>query len=67
MQAMIKVYLCTCCMSGDVRNKFFCMANNVKQNNAPKTIITPPVLWRQHKELGIKIEHFSDASMHMLF
>jgi hypothetical protein len=43
------------------------MANNVKQNIALKTINTPPVLWLQHKELGIKIEHFSDALMHMLF
>jgi hypothetical protein len=66
-QAMTKVYLCYCCMSSDVSNNFFSMANNVKQNNAPKTIITPPVLWLQHKELGIKIEHFSDALMHMLF
>ena len=43
------------------------MANNVKQNDAPETIVTPPVLWLQHKELGIKVEHFSDALMHMLF
>jgi hypothetical protein len=43
------------------------MANNVKQSNAPKTIVTPPFLWLQHKELGIIIEHFSDALMHMLF
>jgi hypothetical protein len=64
---MTKVYLCTCCMSGDVSNKFFSLANNVEQNDAPKTIITPPVLWLQHKERGIKIEHFSDAPMHMLF
>jgi hypothetical protein len=64
---MTKVYLCTCCMSGDVSNKFFSMANNAKQNNAPKTIVTLPVLWLQHKELRIKIEHFSDAPMHMLF
>jgi hypothetical protein len=64
---MKKVNLHTCCMSGDVSNNFFSMANNAKQNNAPKTIITPPVLWLQHKELGIKIEHFSDAPMHMLF
>jgi hypothetical protein len=34
------------------------MANNVKQNNALETITTPPVLWLQHKELGIKFEHF---------
>ncbi len=34
-QAMMKVYLCTCCMTGDVSNKFFSMANNVKQNDAP--------------------------------
>jgi hypothetical protein len=54
-------------MSGDVSNKLFSMANNVKQNNAPKTIVTPPVLWLQHKELGIKNEYFSDAPMHMLF
>jgi hypothetical protein len=54
-------------MSGDVSNKLFGMANNVKQNNAPKTIVTPPVLWLQHKDPGIKIEHFSDALMHMFF
>jgi hypothetical protein len=54
-------------MIGDVSNKFFSMANNVKQNDAPKTFVTPPVLWLQHKKLGIKIEHFSDAPMHMLF
>jgi hypothetical protein len=64
---MTKVYLHTCCMSGNVSNKCFNMANNVKQNDAPKAIVTPPVLWMQHKELGIKIEHFSDAPMHMLF
>ena len=66
-QAMTKVYLRTCCMSGDVSDKFFEMAFQVKQNNAPETIFTPPVLWLQHKELGIKIEHFADAPMHMLF
>ncbi len=66
-QTMTKVYLCTCCMSSDVSNNFFSLANNVKQNNAPKTIVTPPVLWLQHKELRIKIEHFSDAPMHMHF
>jgi hypothetical protein len=55
-------------MSSDVSNKFFSMANNVKQNDATETIITPPtVLWLQHKELRMKIEHFSDALMHMLF
>jgi len=43
------------------------MVNEVKQNNAPKTIITPPVLWLQHKELGIKMGHFSDAPMNILF
>jgi hypothetical protein len=43
------------------------MANNVKQKDAPETNVTPPVLWLQHKALGIKIEHFSDALMHMLF
>jgi hypothetical protein len=52
-QAMTKDYLCTCCMSGDVSNKFFSMASNVKQNNALETIVTPPVLWLQHKKLGI--------------
>jgi hypothetical protein len=67
IQAMTKVYLCTCCMSGDVSNKFFITANTSSKNDAPKTIVTPPVLWLQHKELGIKIEHFSDALMHMLF
>ncbi len=43
-QAMTKVYLCTCCMSGDVSNKCFSVANNVKQNNAPKPIVTHPVI-----------------------
>jgi hypothetical protein len=43
------------------------MVNEVKKNNAPKTIISPPVLWLQHEELGIKMEQFSDAPMHMLF
>jgi hypothetical protein len=43
------------------------MVNEVKKNNAPKTIISPPVLWLQHEELGIKIEQFSDAPMHMHF
>jgi hypothetical protein len=43
------------------------MVNEVKKNNAPETIISPPVLWLQHKELGIKMEQFSDAPMHMLF
>jgi hypothetical protein len=32
----------------------FGTANNVKQNNAPKTIVTLPFSWLQHKELGIK-------------
>jgi hypothetical protein len=54
-------------MSSDVSNKYFSIANNVKQKDAPQTIATPPVLWLQHKELGIKIEHFSDAPMQMLF
>ncbi len=66
-QAMTKVYLQTCCISGDVSEKKIIMVNEVKQNNAPKTIITSPVLWLQHKELGIKMEHFSNALMHMLF
>ncbi len=43
------------------------MVKEVKKNNAPETIISPPVLWLQHKELGIKMEQFSDAPMHMLF
>jgi hypothetical protein len=43
------------------------MVNEVMQNNAPKKIITPPVLWLQHKELGIKMEQFFDAPMHMPF
>ncbi len=64
---MTKVYLRTCCMSGDVSEKKIIMVNEVKKNNAPKTIISPPVLWLQHKELGIKMEQISDASMHMLF
>ncbi len=63
----MKVYLCTCCTSGDVSNKFFNMANNVTQNNAPETIATTPDLWLQHKELGMKIVHFSDAPMNMIF
>jgi hypothetical protein len=52
-QAMTKVYLWTCCMSGDASENFFIMVNEVKQNNAPKTIITLPVLLLQCKELGI--------------
>jgi hypothetical protein len=64
---MTKVYLWTCCMSSDVSENFFIMVNEVKKNNAPETIISPPVLWLQHEELGIKIEQFSDAPMHMLF
>jgi hypothetical protein len=35
-QAMTKVYLWTCCMSGDVSNFFFTSVNEVKQNNAQK-------------------------------
>jgi hypothetical protein len=66
-QAMTKVYLRTCCMSSDVSGKIFSMATNVKQNDAPETIVAPPVLWLQHKELGIKIEQFSDAPINMLF
>jgi hypothetical protein len=54
-------------MSGDVSDNFFSMANNVKQKKSPKTTVTSPVLRLQQKELGIKIEHFSDAPMHMLF
>jgi hypothetical protein len=54
-------------MSGDVSKNFFIMANEVKKNNTPKTIISQSVLWLQHKELGIKMEQFSDAPMHMLF
>ncbi len=65
-QAMTKVYLWTCCMSGDVSN-FFYDGKRSKQNNAPETIISLPVLWLQHKELGIKMEQFSDAPIHMLF
>jgi hypothetical protein len=42
------------------------MVHEVKQNNAPKTIITPSVLWLQHKELGKK-EQISDAPVNMLF
>ncbi len=41
--------------------------NEDKQNNTPETIITPPVLWLQHKKPGIEIEHFSNVPMHMLF
>jgi hypothetical protein len=66
-QAMTKAYLWTCCMSGDVSGKKFTSVNEVKQDNAPKTIITRPDLWLQHKELRIKMEQFSDAPMHMLF
>ncbi len=54
-------------MSSDVSEKKFIMVNEFKQNNAPETIITPSVLWLQNKELGIKMEQFSDAPMHMLF
>ncbi len=54
-------------MSGDVSKNFFFIVNEVEQNNLPKTIITLPVLWLQHKELGIKTDHFADAPMHMLF
>jgi hypothetical protein len=44
------------------------MVNEVKKNNALETIISLPVLWLQHEELlGIKMEQFSDAPMHMLF
>jgi len=64
---MTKVYLWNCCMSGDVSKNFFIMVNEVEKNNAPKTIISPPVLWLQHEKLGIKMEQFSDAPMHMLF
>jgi hypothetical protein len=66
-KAMTKVYLWTCCMSGNVSKNFFIKANEVKKNNAPKTIISLPVLWLQHEELGIKMKQFSDAPMHMLF
>jgi hypothetical protein len=38
-------------MSSDVSKKKIIMVNEVKQNNAPETIITPPVLWLLHKEL----------------
>ena len=54
-------------MSGEVTKNFFIMANEVKQNQASKSIVTPPELWLQHKKLGIKIEQFTDAPMHMLF
>jgi hypothetical protein len=37
-QAMTKIYLQTCCMSSDVCKTFFIMVNEVKKNNAPKTI-----------------------------
>jgi hypothetical protein len=53
-------------MSGEV-TIFFIMANEVKQNQAPGSIVTPPELWFQHKKLGIKIKQFTDAPMHMLF
>jgi hypothetical protein len=43
------------------------MAHEVKQNQASKTSFIPPELWLRHKELGIKIEQFTDAPMHMLF
>jgi hypothetical protein len=54
-------------MSDDVSEKKIIMVNEVKKNNAPETIISPPVLWLQHEELGIKMEQFWDAPMHMLF
>ncbi len=36
---MTKVYLRTCCMSGDVSKQCFIMVNEVKQNNAPLRLI----------------------------
>jgi hypothetical protein len=47
-KAMTKVYLHTCCMSGDVSDNVFSMENNVKHIDAPETIVTTPVLWLQH-------------------
>jgi hypothetical protein len=49
------------------KQKKFTVVNEVKQNNEPETIITPPILWLQHKELGKKMEQFSNVLMHMLF
>jgi hypothetical protein len=63
-QAMTRNYLRTCCMSGDVVDNFFKMANEFQQNQAS---FIPPELWRRHEELGIQIEHFPDAPMHMIF
>ncbi len=66
-QAITRIHLWTCCMSSEVTDKLFIMANEVKQNQASKSIVTPPELWLQHKKLGNKIKQFTDALKHMLF
>jgi hypothetical protein len=45
-------------MSGDVSGNQFTMVNEIKQNNAPKTIISPPVFWLQQEELLIKWNNY---------
>ena len=39
----------------------------LSKNDSQELILQPPNLWREHERLDIKIEHFADASMHMLF
>jgi hypothetical protein len=64
---MARIYLWICCMSGEVTDNSFIIANEVKQKQASKSIITPSKLWLHHKKLRIKIKQFADAPMHMLF
>ncbi len=66
-QNMTKTYLRTCCFSGEIFKQFLTGANEVKQNDSQESILQPPNLWREHERLDIKIEHFADAPMHMLF
>ena len=66
-QNMTKTYLCTCCFSGEIIEQFLTGANEVKQNDSQESILQPPNLWREHEWLDIKIKHFADAPMHMLF
>ncbi len=64
---MTKTYLRTCCFSGEIIKQFLTGANEVKQNDSQESILQPPNLWHEHERLNIKIEHFADAPMHMLF
>ena len=64
---MTKTYLLTCCFSGEIIEQFLTGANEVKQIDSQESILQPPNLWREHERLDIKIEHFADAPMHMLF